>query len=214
MTTKTLWLHIGTEKTGSTAIQRFVFDNRRQLQEKGYHVLSSRVRHHGALRKELALLKTDLLDRAVGEIRSSPCSDFIITYEGLYSLQSPALALLARSLSEFRVVPVLYLRRRSDKLRSNFAQRVKTGTGASVEEYGRRLLQGDFIEQNMGIDYLRVVKKWEGVLSAHGYRDGLRVRIYGYSTLSNRDIVDDFLGYLLSKGRGVSFHVQFQAVAA
>ena len=35
---KTLYLHIGTPKTGTTSIQHFCYDNMNRLSEEGYNV--------------------------------------------------------------------------------------------------------------------------------------------------------------------------------
>ena len=66
-----LYLHIGQDKTGSTAIQSFLSENQPLLIEKGYDVVGGKVPHHGQIKAAVINADKEKLDSVADYIRNS-----------------------------------------------------------------------------------------------------------------------------------------------
>ncbi len=197
---KTLVLHIGTPKTGTTSIQKFFFDHAIRLREIGvdyptnteflwgwgHHplgaVLSTPYPRWVDTSFDLpAPLVYQALCRAVED---SPCDRIVVSTEQL-SL-ADRLHELPDLLSGINIRVVCYLRWQVNYLESWWRQSVMTGGGYSqltrdgFEEFAARWLPT--------LDHLQRGKQLEELFG----RENLDLRIYDRSCLKNGDIVDDF----------------------
>lgn len=177
-----LYLHIGRPKTGSSAIQHFLWINRATLLDRGF-LFPRSVMHHRASHK-LALVFQSYLPahRVVAGMTAAS------VFQGMYdeASDSGSRAIIASSENLFLVDPSLireqipadidtkiicYVRRQDHVLASSLIQEIKTGAvdiDTDVESYV-------FNRERMAwLDYEAILARWD---TAFG-RENIVVRIY------------------------------------
>lgn len=126
-----LTLHIGRHKTGTTAIQNFLFRNREQLLERGFYVpMAGRdgAGHH-RLSRELSTVKKRRLKRRggageaflelareVGQLEPGP--QLLISSEDFQNCDP---AVVSKALAAYRTRVVVYIREQVNYLASAYA---------------------------------------------------------------------------------------------
>jgi|GEM_PF-5060790 len=192
MKKKRLFLHIGTDKTGSTAIQNFLQNNESVLLSQGLKIIAAgRLNdHHGELFNQLKQENENLIYTLAEEINNSQLSNFIISHEGLYHINEKIIIKLYKTLGNIEIIPILYLRRRSDKLASGMAQRLKKPECKD----DIRLYNDNYqvFYKQAGLNYKSIVQKWENAINYQNPNE-LMVKIYERSEFYKADITHDFL---------------------
>lgn len=185
-----LYLHIGTQKTGSSTVQHFLRSNRKALLRQGYNFVRA-VREwndHNRLARELRGGSEDLprLQAVTAEIREGAQPHHIVSAEELFHARA------ARRLGQFLAPDILantrvivYLRRPDDLMEALYKQRVKTG---EINPWPMDYLQKSAFE----VGYRAVLDAYAEVFG----RERMVVRPYRRDLLKNDDIVDDFMGVL------------------
>ena len=76
---KILYVHVGTTKTGTTAIQSFMIDNQEVLNQKGYYypLFPYRCKDVSERRNARFMLE-EAQDRQAGIFRPTPCSKCMV----------------------------------------------------------------------------------------------------------------------------------------
>lgn len=207
---KTLYLHIGTGKSGSTTIQNFLFGNRDLLIKNDiYFPVVPGTRHHVRIpayatvgsrihsilnridifsEKEAIQFKTEFEAEFRAELKNCGASNAVLTSEFCFSLiqvEIDSLASLLKSVAE-NVKIVVYLRRQDDFWVSRYAQTIKSG--AQLEKFS---LPAES-EINRILDYYAIVKRWE---EAFGL-ESIIVRPFEKQQLKQGDPAKDFLSIL------------------
>lgn len=189
-----LYLHIGSQKTGSSSIQHMLRDNTEALAEQGFHYVNAgrdnqkrlRIHHNriAALLKEGTAAPT--FSRLVAEVEASRCENFIISAE---LLSSPG---LGRSLSEHipqhlkdKTKVIIYLRRPDLYLESLYKQRVKSGKIRSDPTQFYK-------SYPTSMDYLTIIDDYANTFG----KNSIEVRIYERQSLINGDAIDDFFNVI------------------
>jgi hypothetical protein len=153
-----LVIHLGSGKTGTTSIQRFLQGNRSRLAEHGYlfprspgssrhmrfglmirpdaELTSSRAWRLGDYPSP-ATFRRQVRRRLFREINRSGLSRVILSDEALYLVSDDALSRLKRFTDRVagQVRLVVYLRRQDDHLISRYQQGVKTGGILRLDEF-------------------------------------------------------------------------------
>ena len=208
-------LHIGTEKTGSTSIQRYLLRNRADLLAKGVHVCTAagkgnnrampsafmsndrnddyiaRLQLQGRQGREqwkdelLAALETEI-------VKAGHNADtFIVTSEHFHSrlLRMAEVQELEDFLRRFfnRIEVICYLRRQDRMALSLYSQVLKAGF--VPEHYFPPDVSSQDQDFKLYFDFNALLERWAGVF---GERNILP-RIYTSQTLLNGNVVDDFL---------------------
>jgi hypothetical protein len=117
------------------------------------------------------------------EAAQRPDLTSIVSFEGLYHLETEKLKDIRKALSHFDIHIVIYLRRQSDKVRSGIAQTFKPGTNLPIASYTTKTLLG--MAQNYEPILDRLVKVFG--------RRKVRVRRYEKSQLFRGNLILDFL---------------------
>ena len=194
---KTIYLHIGTHKTGTTTIQSILSANQEAILAQGYYYSKKcRIRiTPGNHPLAWALLHGDrMLNEQTGEILDLSCawSDFleeipqaaeniIISSEYFCLFRDEQVLTLKEILANFRVIPILYLRRQDKFLLSLYSENVKSnGHFESVHSFIQN--------QQEKVDYLGIIDRWS---RAFGHEN----MVIGLYTLGegNTDLIGDFL---------------------
>jgi len=188
-----LLVHIGRHKTGTTAIQHFLQDNRARLQDFGYIVpQSGRVKdaHHG-LARPLQPRHSDQLD-GVQDVRlikpfanlkrelasQGPNKTAIVSSEGFQNCRP---GLVSEAFRDYDAHIVVYLRNQLEYLASSYAQRVHATlyTGTLQDFYKDHYLKGNH--------YASFLRRW-----TDSFRGKLSVRRY-----DGQNVVKDFIDHSL-----------------
>jgi len=168
MPRENVFVHIGMSKSGSSAIQKCLMENRDVLEKSGisYPKIgmpgNDGTAHHD-IRSDLERGSASLLRRA---INGSNSDAVILSCEGFWLLDDGQLELMARALSQGEVEVILYLRNPHDYLPSSYRQNIKrTGEHCSPEEYFNPH------RPNLKQDFSYKLERWSQYFS-------LRVRAY------------------------------------
>ena len=204
-------IHIGTEKTGTTSIQRTLDANAKLLLQEG--VLWPAVLQRGQdpritcyamndetidLRKRRFKLTTpaaiskfriDFGNSLQQQLKAAPgARTMLIVNEHLSRMRAPAeLERLKAFVDSFasRTRIVLYLRRQDRMMRSMYSQVIKIGgTRKNVFPTPNGPNEGDFITFN----YRRIADLWAGVFG----RQALEIRVFERPLLVGNDVISDF----------------------
>lgn len=187
---KQIYLHIGTPKTGTSALQKFLLENRRQLEKNGFsypaHALGEYDISSGN-GQEIVNLGTN---RGAGKARTylqslsrkSKTDKVLISTEAFYGYPE----LIHAIIPDAKII--VYFRNQLDLVESSYNQAVKReGQKASFSVALRNItnMQEPFYTGKLILDWVRLF----GVKN-------VRFRVYENETFKNQNIYDDFLDAL------------------
>jgi hypothetical protein len=190
---KSIILHIGPDKTGSTAIQRTLADNVDLLEscgvlysggggknDRGLSLAFSETTRSNKSRNSGHKPKSDhgYLEKLQQRVKSTSADHLILSFEGLIHLTVAEISMLQeflKGLSE-RVTIVLYVRDPFSYALSAMSQRVKTGRRAWM--YNPPIVK-----------YQDLIERWSGVFG----REALEVRLFSRDVFPDGDVVLDFI---------------------
>jgi hypothetical protein len=198
---KKIIIHVGSHKTGSTAIQTFLSKNRKELRKKGVVYPENacpeiaKFGHHmipwafvtneqflPSLYGEKCLIqdKATLFEKVKSECKTD--ETMILSSEEFSTLTKEEVCSLKEWLSDFNVEIILYLRRQDKYLESAYKTSVLSGSiNKNIKEFCKN--------QRLNLNYLELIETWEDVF------ENVTIRSYDNSTISD-DIVGDFLGLI------------------
>lgn len=186
-------LHIGTYKTGTTAIQRSLGQAFGPLLERGilYPRAGRRGPGHARLARELVDTTTPVSEvpshlRIVEEVRARGATALVISAEDL-SVPKPRLVRWAQTLCEqmgpreLRIVA--YVRPQWEYIESHYAELIKNGRRwGPIEQYVESSLERPYL-----FDYPKVFGDWR-----EAFGEQLDIRPYGAEHFVDGDVVKDF----------------------
>ena len=201
----TIYIHAGTHKTGSTAVQKFLQNNRKQLADDGFFYCEAA----GMWGPNSHLLPVSLVDSAeqllgwpsmdpdriweniLIDYHNSGCRDLLLSSEFFspeyLSSELPNLDYLRALIGRNCVKFIFYIRPQDERLESGYAQLVRSGVraiGESFEEYLERAKKSQ--------DYQWLLAEYEKTFG----REALIVRRYSRSDFDGKNICRDFLSAL------------------
>lgn len=189
---KTLYIHIGISKTGSTAIQKFLDKNSTFLEDFGLHyVKAGRVpngeSHHLFARQSRSTDQESmvaLVDDIKKEICGSNCNKFIISSEGFEYLTNKDVCNLRRYFSFLNLNMVVYLRYQDHAISSMYNELVKKhACSDSFVAYVKKTPRVKLLK------YTALLSRWERALG----RRNLLVRVFDRNQFVGGDLIQDFL---------------------
>lgn len=223
---KRIILHIGTEKTGSTTLQRFLGTNRRSLAGQGYLYATSpshRYNNHVKLaayaaqdeirddlrtnlkivtREDLQRFRTDFRSCLSEEVRTAPphVHTLILSSEHCHSRlrTREATKRLADLLNDLadEVIVLVYLRRQDEMATSLYS------TGLRHGRTDPSIFPKQVQESNTYYNLYNLLERWAAAFG----RDALRPRIYSRQDLTNGDVISDFLQtFEIEEGDSLSY---------
>ena len=207
MNKKTIFLHIGLEKTGTTSIQNFLFNNAEQLQkisifyptvlgenQTSLCIYSGQTKYIESLASENReiQIKKDLpqtIKSIINNFEKSNCKNLVFSNEHLSSRLKNANDI--KNLKElfapysYHVKIVMYVRNQVDLLESLYFEGIKDGGKNRLCDWANNFTYFE-------LDYMQMLEKWESVFG----KDSIMVKLFDRSILKNGDAVDDFLDLL------------------
>lgn len=192
--TKTVFLHIGTHKTGTTAIQHTLRDNQDLLGSNGYHFIARSLLYQPV--QKLQGFAPDRIEREKRNyhelIENSKCGNLIFSYENfsgdLFNAYSDA-PLWAQTLSSIfgnhSVKIIIYLRRQDQFIESAYVQSIKQGCGWTFANFC------DIVDIH-GFNWYNHLTHYAQYFG----NDSIIVRPYESVQLQNGNVVPDFLQIL------------------
>lgn len=196
---KTLYLHIGSDKTGSSAIQTFLYKNAQALLGSGIHVVQTGLSlgegHPGLF------LKFD--EQEWGQVHREMHGDershfFVLTWEGIHSFEGAKLAHLQRILSPYDCRIVYVMREQAELIGSAALQRLRADQMdwdiRDDQMHFHRLAQADR-------DYYRTLDKFSSMCGREAivpvlYEPGIMVvKFLGVLGVAPDDAAFDFTGF-------------------
>lgn len=182
-------LHIGSDKCGSTAIQKVLFQNAGTLREQGIVLAAQQqgMSHDGYLCRETdkgRVMECDKFRESLAWCEEQGGDRAIFTFEGFHSVSRQSLKEAAEVLSGHEVQIVYYLREQADYVNSALLQRAKARieVGPMLDIYHGRKNAG------RGHNYRKRLLKWKKFFPDATYS----VRIFERDRLHSGDAVDDF----------------------
>jgi hypothetical protein len=205
---KTVYIHIGTFKTGTTSIQHFLKDNRKALERRGVYIPSTKILAHHTL--PLSLIKKysnwrggwrefdggpdEIWGTLVEEIEATDCEKVLVSSESFCDLvnencraKSEFFAeYLKKRLKAYDVKIICYLRSIEPYLRGVYQESIKiTSATVSLADEIDILFRRDSIHTKPSI-YLDFYAQIFG-------EENILVREYSSDSLLEGDSVKDFL---------------------
>ncbi|MEM7597988.1 MAG: hypothetical protein AAF382_09855 [Pseudomonadota bacterium] len=186
-----LWLHIGTPKTGSTAVQRYSRERNKYLTSKGVDFLVRRARASYndlgiALRGRVAADAAEIGEAIKTRIAASEADTLVISSE-MFTGGDPTLLRDVIAMDErFDTKIVAYFRRQDRYFESNYKQKMKTGKVApGFENYLAKFGTATG-------EYGRIVDTWEQAFPEAEFH----FRRFEPARFPKGDVIRDFLGLL------------------
>lgn len=228
---KTLYIHIGTHKTGTTAIQKFSAEKAKELLEldiyypnisrpiinkisNGHHLLPWYLVGHPVPAKYYGEYhdKRDLLfPSLIEEIKSSSCQNIILSSEEFDRLKKGEIEKLKEYFEDFDVKIIAYLRRKDSYIESMYQTDVISNNQKNdIFEYMKQV--------PIPLDYYSFVTNWQNVFG----KENIFINFYCKKSLQSSNIVIDFyhkLGFDIHgliesvKTEKVNSSVPFQYIA-
>jgi hypothetical protein len=189
-------LHIGKQKTGSTAIQHRLRRLRRQLARQGVvystafgepkaSALPEAFQTAGSLDQDKQ--NEEMLAAFAAELRSD-ARTLIVSNENMFNMSRASIGRLQQMIAEAGATARVYvfLRRIADDLPSLYQQRVRTG--------GLTLSLEEFLQEMQDHRYYRYKVRLDDWAEAFG-RDAMHVRLFHRETIGT-DLFEDFMAWI------------------
>ena len=209
----TLWIHIGTHKTGTTSIEAFLKTNRTALADQGIGLLTfprdarRTLREHAEGHEAASTSLANTLEHLITK-QSRACANqpntYILSWEGFCGNASKGYSdahLMANALnvaskySNLNPYIILYIRPQEEFISSYYSQTVKDGKTKSIQEFLHDLPSASF-------NWLRLTETFERQFGA----DQVVVERYCRELFPGKnEILKNFCAHLSIDTRGLTF---------
>ena len=191
----TLYIHVGSPKTGTTALQSFLYNNRNILAKTVnlYYPSTGANPERGGTHQDLFPVHRKVWTQLRNETYAFPGCDLVLSEEILWgksfsNLKQEHLSTIRQLFSEYNIKIVVYLRRIDDHFKSVFAQLTTN------EKYFKKNSYMDFFQGHKNA-YKILTKKIEIAIGLVG-RENVLFRLYDKNSLKDGDIITDFFDLL------------------
>ena len=186
-------IHVGTHKTGTSAIQSFLSNNNEILERFGYHYprIGDCGAHHNIAfslfdTNRVSVYGTDTIEKLLQHINRTTDDIILSSEEFIHAIHYNSVnfeAFIKLLTPYFSTIELaVYLREQSSYLLSNYCERLKYGLSLPFNEYVERRLRGNLAE--FPVNYQTLVEEIESI-------DGAKLIVRPYD--ASVDSVSDFL---------------------
>jgi len=179
-------LHIGTDKTGSTAIQKLMYYNKDILKQIGWlypELMPMAGYRHWIL---FDLLENEKNRKTFKKNLQNIEKNSLLSFEEFYNLSDENIKVFISELKRYDqdIKILIYLRRQDEKEISGILQGIKTGNIFNMQNF-------EFVYKPI-LDYYKIIKKWERYVG----KENIIIRPYNKKFLPERDsLIKDFFKY-------------------
>lgn len=198
---RTMYLHIGTPKTGTSALQFALYTAREELRSHGILypeglIASSNDPKHQPLFSAVRFGNGKALAPAFDVLRSELSDDLhtvVLSSEGFYhhifEFSEPSWRLIQEFARCYSLRVIVYLRPQAEYLESLYRQYLRNPRSVNDTYYGRAMTIHELMDRprvRQNLDYYGSLMQWAAVVG----KDRILVRRY------TRSVVDDFLSLI------------------
>lgn len=186
---KTVYIHIGSDKAGSSSLQYFLHANRDRLEDMGCLLIRTQSIPEAGQPFLFQDLESPEWADAVAEIDNAPAhvTKFVFTWEGIHFFNHDQLRRLHDHLGKFEVKFVYYIREQATLIQSGLLQELKNANlqGVQIPHMGpdHPLLAPD------NRDYNVITSMFEEVFGP----DCMQLRVFERGRMLDGDVKTDFL---------------------
>jgi hypothetical protein len=188
-----IYLHIGSGKTGTTSIQRMLWENRFELKRRGVFYCTppseTMINHHSIVRTPMdeGIWKRaeDTLSNIKKAFEISGCKTMIISTEKLLGVPVSYMEGFKNLFSDFDIKILVYIRNQVDLIPSYYMQRIKDymhGPMCPIEDIFPRFTN------NWGMEPRAVMDRWSAVFG----KENIISRVYDRESLVDGNVCKDF----------------------
>jgi len=200
---RTIYIHIGTEKTGTKSIQTFCCQNNDFLKKHNlyypYHpekkymhdithwpLAAVLAENSGFVPPDKILPIHEMYGFFLRDIEEVPYDNILISAEpfSVYVIDKKKIGELKKQLSGYNVKIIVYLRRQDHYFVSLTSTKIKGG----VHFQDHQISIEEVYREKSRYDYFELLTKWGDVFG----HDNLIIRVYERDKMKNRSIIDDF----------------------
>lgn len=183
---KNFFLHMGPHKTGSTYIQKTLFDNQDTIRKAGIDyskVMKEGHNAHHELAEKLYAKQYDTAEKLLEEIKSSD-SDIFLSSENFDRLDIEDIRFLAQSINEYQVEIIFFKRRLDDLLISSWQESIKHGEVESWVQFSFNHLLRPLSSEIL--NNTKLIEKYEIIFG----RNNIKIIDFDTAKLERKDICD------------------------
>lgn len=197
MTQKNVFIHIGQYKTGTSSLQRFLFENRQVLKNHGFiypdkymrenahYLLNECLRDEYRGKRKKDKYEDILCEVSDGESIIISCEDFsAATVSKFYEKETIYVwQRLLEIFKDYKVYIIVYIRRQDDAIESRMIQQIKSKSAS------RGPLLDEYLHNDTSLDYYHFL---DILVKIYG-ESSVIYKIYNVKRLAESDIRRDFL---------------------
>ncbi|MDR9365956.1 MAG: hypothetical protein RI575_11495 [Balneolaceae bacterium] len=220
MNKKQLFLHIGTQKTGTTTIQSILSKTKKKLESEGiaylgrFAIPARKLRVVTEQNTEVENQIQSALENELREFENSNCKTFVVSNEKFSGDKMIAYrnsGLIAASLKRifepynFDVKIIVFVRRQDKFIESTYAQRIYSGASLTFYEFLDQFTESDFHWSDLLDSYAAAFGK-ENILAQafdRKYLPDENSLIHNFGKIIGSESLSDFSGKVL-KNQGYS----------
>ena len=181
-----LFIHIGTHKTGTSALQRFFFNNQESLSRFNVRYPQSGIpngqfAHHDLAHSTRSKRNDDIWSQLNQEIEPHSGFTHVVSSESFWKADPVRVRERCEMLGPTKIIA--YLRRQDNFFESLYKHHIKLGGRISFEAFLAK-------RKKLG-NYMSVLERWDSSFGS----ENMIVRLYETAT-GTIDIIDDFLRLL------------------
>jgi hypothetical protein len=205
-------LHIGTDKTGSTAIQKHLYVNRQWLLARGVYVpltCLGKDNSHGGLLSTMEQQQMICMAEELAIAASEGYDSAVISWEGMCYMSAPEIEQLVNMLPAENCWLLVYLREQADIVQTGYLQEIKTDKSRlTIADFQRGIWKLSHIRALLSCysptrNYANLLRKW-----MHSIRKGqVIIREFQRDLLVNKSVVDDFLAVVGQSADNEFLHI-------
>lgn len=196
-----LILHIGTDKTGSTAIQKHLYINRQWLLSRSVYIPLTGLgkdNGHGDL---LASREPTRMAEMAGELAAAAAQGYeiaVISWEGMSFMQPQEVRRLVTGLCFENIWLLVYLREQADIVQTGYLQEIKTTRSPfDIHDFQCLPVKPSSVRAMLSCysparNYSRLLRRWMRFIK----QGRVIVREFQRELLVNQNVVDDFLSIM------------------
>jgi hypothetical protein len=196
-----LYLHIGMNKNGTSTVQQYLTNNRKELMSQGicYPYMSEINNAHYELSNSFGFGPVsvckhehdDLINKIVAEAEGKN----VVLSSEYFSLRADNSQLISLLSSHYELIIIVYIRNHYEWIQSLFNQATKTTINPPWEKGIEAFYKHCKENSNQILSYIELIQQWRGA-------DSLVVRPFNKSYFSEGDLINDFLKVIgVDKGK-------------